>query len=110
MAGADAELPAALAPALAALATALHREAFRASVVPTAYRVRVRGSEIEIPVQYEIHWRRFQTIPTQVVRDIAYLAKREASLPVPDDADCHAFAEVFVRDHVLGDTEVERPY
>lgn len=106
----EAELPAVLAGPLEVLSRELRLPPLKAVVDASAHRARLREHTLQVPVKYEVHWRRFRTLPLELIREAAYLAKQQQSLPVPDEADCRAFAEVFVRDHVLGDTEVERPY
>ena len=66
-----------------------------------AYAVRVAPPEVFVPVRFEVHWRRFGTVPTDLMRDAALAARRMAR-PTEDEADRVLFAELFVRDHVLG--------
>lgn len=84
-----------------ALAAALGRSRFELELDPRAHAVRLREPHVLVPVRYEVHWRRFHTLPTDLVRDAAYLAKR-ASPDRPDEADCQAFSQWFLREHVLG--------
>lgn len=88
-----------LEPLFAALASELGRRPFRIRLDATAHAVRLAGDEVQVPVRFEVHWRRFGTVPTDLVRDAAYAACR--GQPKADEADCQAFAEVFLRDHVL---------
>lgn len=73
---------------------------FELALDAAARRVRVAGARVSIPVRYEIHWRRFQTIATELLRDAAFEASR-VNQPELDEADRVVFAEVFVRDRLL---------
>lgn len=66
-------------------------------------RAYVTETTIVVPEHYEAHWRRFHTIPTDLGRDVALAACR-ATRPPMDEADAVAFAEAFVREHLLGRT------
>ncbi len=63
-----------------------------------AHGLRFRADEIRVPVRYEIHWRRFRSLPTELARDLAHAAGRAQGY---DEVDAQAFAETFVRDVVL---------
>ena len=86
-----------LDPILADLGRRLGIPALHAEFDPTTDRVRVQGETVRVPAKHEIHWRRFQTLPTDLVREAAYALARRSQ----DEADAHAFAEAFLRDAVL---------
>lgn len=86
---------------LSILAQALQRATPWVPVLdPAAARVRLVQDALRIPVRYELHWRRFGVVPTELAHEAAYAAHALVN-PEGDEADRLTFAEVFVRDHVL---------
>lgn len=81
------------------LGSALARPAFRARLEERTHEARLEGDTVAVPVRFEVHWRRFGTVPTDLVRSAAYAAARATGRM--DDADAQVFAEAFLRDHVL---------
>lgn len=65
------------------------------------HRLRIQAGTVRVPVRYEVHWRRFRTLPTELVRDLAFAVVRWVR-PEEDEADAQVFAEAFLRDAVLG--------
>lgn len=89
-----------LDPLLGALAQSLGHNPYELRLDPAGHRVRLDGEILWIPVRYEVHWRRFHAVPTELVREAAYWAKRLGH-GAADEADCEAFAEAFLRDNLL---------
>jgi hypothetical protein len=92
--------------ALARIFALLGQELWHRDLVPvldaSAAAPRVQEGRVHVPVRFEVHWRRFQTLPTDLVRDAAYAAARQSGR---DEADAMVFAEVFLREHVLNAPE-----
>ena len=73
-------------------------------------RTELRAGVVRVPESSLQHWLRFHTLPTMLVRDLAYLAKqaslaREGWSGPGAEADAHAFAEQFLRRVSLQDTD-----
>jgi hypothetical protein len=72
-------------------------------ILPGALHASVQGGVLSLPGQHVSHWRRFGVIPTALVRDVAYSAKREQLLRhggmarAQVEADAMAYAERFLR-------------
>lgn len=92
-----------LVPLFDALAAAVGLPALEPRMSRDSYSVKVAAGQVLVPVRFEVHWRRFEKVPTDLVRDAAYAARRSTMDPF-DEADCQTFAQVFLRDHVLGGT------
>lgn len=99
MSGLSPEFRAELEPLLARLADATGRPGFEPEADPASHKVRLQDNRILVPIRYEVHWRRFRTMPTELVRDVAYAAWRQKG--EGDEADWQALAESFVRDHLM---------
>lgn len=81
------------------LARALQHAEYDVRLDPAGHRGRLDEDLILVPVRYEVHWRRFRTIPTELVRDVVFEAHRRSGRG--DEADWMVAAEAYVRDHVL---------
>ena len=90
----------ALAPLLAALGAATGRAPLR-PFLGGEHAVKLEGDALRVPVRFELHWRRFRTLPTDLLREAAFQARRAQRVPGEDEADWTVFAEAFVRDEVL---------
>lgn len=94
------EFRAELEAIFADLATELETEPYEVVLDPDVQAVIFDGRRILVPRRFEAHWRRFRTVPTDLVRDAAYLAALRAA-PLMDDADRQVMTEAFVRDRLL---------
>lgn len=96
-----------LRPLLDALQRDLHGPPYTLVVEPGLRRVQLRDGRFHVPRADADHWSRFGTLPTSLVRDLAYHAKRAALAragvenQAVVEADALTYAEVFLRSAYL---------
>jgi hypothetical protein len=96
--------------ALAALAANLRLPRFEVEAREPAKSVDLRGDVLLVPGSMVQHWERFGVMPTTLLRDAAYAARRlraqlDGESGAGMEADAHAYAERFLRDFSLGDRD-----